>query len=91
MADTMRLNAANANSYVSNYTTTAAAPAGCVQTTAGDATVELACWHLAAYNAMPIGSQAIIAVLNGEYTVTLRPYDRTNDALGNPISYSFFL
>ena len=93
IADRMRLREADAaaGAYNGNYTIPAAAPTGCTQSTAS-ATNDLACWRLAAYRALPPGSLASITFDGtAEYTVTIQPYDRTENALGDQITFSFVL
>ena len=93
IADRMRLREADAaaGSYNGNYTIPATAPTGCTQATAS-ATNDLACWRLAAYRALPPGSLASITFDGtSEYTVTIQPFDRTQNALGDQITFSFVL
>ncbi len=84
IADRMRLNRANAVSYVGAYTVPTARPGGCT-TNAATAANDLACWHVQVYDAMPPGSSADILSAVGasmagplvvEYTIDLGWTDR---------------
>tara|TARA_R110002072_G_C7974566_1_gene535218 strand:+ start:2785 stop:3234 length:450 start_codon:yes stop_codon:yes gene_type:complete len=87
IADRIRLNRSNAASYVNDYTILTTAPTGCTQATGADATNDLNCWHLQAYNALPPGSTANITAAGGQYTVALAWTDREGDT--HTINYTF--
>ncbi len=89
MADRMR-NASDPSAYTSDFTLQATEPTGCVIASTV-ATQELACWYREVWKSLPPRSQAIISLSGTEYTISLQPYDRTQDALGPLISYSFSL
>lgn len=87
IADRIRLNRDNAADYISNYTLTATAPTGCTQSTASDATNDLACWRQSVFNALPPGTEANITQASGVYEIELSWTDRSN--LTHDITYSF--
>jgi type IV pilus assembly protein PilV len=87
IADRMRLNRSNAASYVGDYTLTTTAPTGCNNTTAADATNDLACWRSQVFNALPPTSTANITASGNFYTVTLAWSDREGDS--HSIGYTF--
>ena len=89
MADRMR-NATDAGAYVSDFTLQSTEPSGCVVASTV-AAQELACWHRNVWNSLPPRSKAIISQTGSEFTISLQPYDRTQDTLGPLITYSFTL
>lgn len=86
IADRMRLNSDNADDYVSSYTITTTAPS-CTQSTGADATNDLNCWYLQAFNALPPGSTVAITEASGIYTAALAWTDREGDT--HTINYTF--
>ena len=89
MADRMR-NASDASAYTSDFTLQATEPTGCIIASTV-ASQELACWYREIWKTLPPRSKAIISLTGSEYTISLQPYDRTQDALGPSITYSFSL
>jgi type IV pilus assembly protein PilV len=89
IADSMRLNRANAADYVDNYTVTTAAPAGCVPGNAGDAANDLACWRQQVFYSIPPGGTANITEDAGLYTVTLSWKEKDEAATERSITYTF--
>ncbi len=87
IADRIRLNKANATSYVNNFSVATTRPTGCAMATAS-ASNDLLCWHTQVFDALPPGSQANITTAAGEYTVTLSWIDRENNP-PRQITYTF--
>lgn len=87
ISDRMRMNRTNVASYINDHTVTTTAPTGCTETTAADATNDLACWHLQVFNAMPPTSTANITASGNFYTVALKWFDREN--IPHEIGYTF--
>lgn len=87
ITDRIRLNRANAASYVGNYTIPATAPTGCTQSTGADKDNDLACWRLAVYNSLPPGSEANITQASGVIEIELSWTDRGN--VTHDITYAF--
>lgn len=91
IADRVRLNRANAASYVnaSTYTVPTTEPTGCNNNTASSASNDLACWRQQVYAAIPPGSLANIYQTGGTgvYQVQLQWTDKGN--LDHSITYSF--
>ena len=87
LADRMRLNRDNIASYVDNDTITTTAPTGCNEATGADATNDLNCWKLLAYNSLPPGTTTDISVSGSQYTITIGWTDR--DGTTRNISYTF--
>jgi type IV pilus assembly protein PilV len=75
MADRMRLNQANAVSYVSAFIVNPAAPPPACVVGAVSAANDLACWQGEVFNALPPSAQANIAAVvgrPGEFTISLQ-------------------
>ena len=90
IADRVRLNQADAVSYVSNYTVPTSAPGGCTPANVS-ATNDLACWHAQLFEALPPGSRAnvtrVVTALAEEFTVSLEWDDREGES--RAIAYTF--
>jgi type IV pilus assembly protein PilV len=96
IADRMRLNAANAAAYIMTYAVALPSTAGVCDETLATAANDLDCWRRAIDRAFPPappgGNSAEIAAAPGlvdTYTVTLRWWDRENNA--HSINYTFRL
>ncbi len=88
ISDRMRINRANAVSYIANYTVTTTRPTGCNEVTGATAANDLLCWRAQVFDALPPTSTAnITAAGGGLYAVTLGWTDREN-AVHN-IVYTF--
>lgn len=87
IADRMRLNQANAATYIEDYTVPVIAPTGCDFTASTIANDKL-CWYQELYNAMPPGSTANITDAGGnEFDVELTWTDRENN--DHEVTYRF--
>lgn len=97
IADRIRLNAGNADDYVTelgNYVVPATEPGGCVQTgtSAVGVTNDLKCWTQQLYQALPPGSTASINNNGGStYTVAIGWFDRRSESVPRTIPYTFQL
>lgn len=90
IADRMRLNQANAASYVGNYTVPANTAANtCNNATGADATNDLGCWRNNVDRALPPGSTAVITAAGNTYTVTISWTDRRGGA--HNVTFTFLV
>lgn len=88
IADRMRMNRANAASYIGDYTLTTTAPTGtCNNATASNAANDLVCWRTQVFNALPPTSEANITASGSFYTVSLMWNDREGDS--HTVEYTF--
>ena len=76
IADRIRLNRADAGSYLADYTVPATEPTGCNHAAGADAENDLACWRQLVFRSIPPGSTASISANGNFYTITLGWVDK---------------
>ena len=88
IADTMRLNRANAASYVQNYVT-GSGHGACTMSTGANAANDLNCWYDRVDNGLPAGGSANITGpdANNMYTIVLMWNDREGES--HTVNYTF--
>ncbi len=89
IADRMRLNQANAASYIGNYTVpTSTAANACNNATGANASNDLGCWRNNVDQALPPGSTANITAAGSTYTLTMSWTDRQSGG-GHNVTFTF--
>jgi len=83
----MRLNRSNIAAYIDSDTITTTALTGCTQSDGANATNDLNCWKLQAYNTLPPATTTNITVAGSLYTISIGWSDRDGDA--HNISYTY--